>query len=61
MNHREFTVRELVAELSKHPPDAKVRLEDADTSWTIPIFTIRFDRDASEVWFHPCDYTEMEH
>jgi len=57
---REWTIAELIEELSKHPQDAKVRLEDADTLWTILKFTTSFNSADNEFWFHPSDYGEMK-
>lgn len=58
---REWINSELIAELSKLPADAKVRLEDADTNWTIPKFTVSYanGEGENEIWFYPCDYGDM--
>lgn len=56
---REWTVAELIAELARAPADAKVRIMDADTYWTIPKFTVQFDLKDGCYWFYPCEYSEM--
>lgn len=58
-NKKTWTVGELKKELEKYSDDIKVTLEDADTSWTIPIFSVCFDVKSNTVWFNPCDYSEM--
>lgn len=55
---RPFTVSELIEELSKLPTNAKVLIEDPDTSWTIPKFAV--SKDEENVWLLPCSYQEME-
>lgn len=59
MSNREYTVAELIAELQLAPSDAKVRLQDADTNWTIPVFTVGHDASDNTFWFYPCDYGDM--
>ena len=59
-DEREYTVLGLKLAIENLPDNAKVRLEDADTNWTIPKFTIRFDEAANTLWLHPCDYSDME-
>ncbi len=62
MNDRAFTVAELIAELSQYKPNARVKIIDADTYWTIPIFTVRFEELPNEdvVWIEPCSYEDMK-
>lgn len=58
---KEYTVKELIDELSKYRPSARVKIVDADTYWTIPKFGLRLE-EANEgdiVWFDPCDYGDM--
>lgn len=59
-DERAYTVHGLRLALEGIPDDAKVRIEDADTSWTIPKFTVRYNAKDNELWFHPCDYKDME-
>jgi hypothetical protein len=56
---KQWTVRELIDELLKAPMDAKVRLEDAETSWTIPKFAVSHDEKDNELWIRPCGYGDM--
>lgn len=58
MTEKAWTNRELIDELSKHPSDAKILINDADTYWTIPEFSI-YLLDGI-VWFDPCQYEKME-
>jgi hypothetical protein len=58
---REWTVDELRQFIAGLPSDAKIKLYDADTCWTIPKFELAYDDDNNELWFYPCDYSEMNH
>lgn len=57
-SHREWTIAELASMLSDLPQDAKIKLRDADTNWTIYKFDIIFDDGV--LWFDPSDYSEMK-
>lgn len=56
---REWTVGELLIELNKASRDALVRISDADTGWTIPMFTVSYHVKDNELWIFPCDYGDM--
>lgn len=57
-SEKQWTNGELIDELSKYPRNAKVKLTDADTMWTVPEFSV-YELDG-EVWFDPCSYEKME-
>lgn len=57
MSFREWTVGELADELAKHPREAKVKLEDADTNWEVPEFAVVMSE--GELWFYPCGYDKI--
>lgn len=59
-DERQYTVLGLKLALKDIPDDARVKIEDADTNWTIPKFTIRYDAKDNELWLHPCGYSDME-
>lgn len=62
MTYQQFTVKDLIEALSKFRPNARVKLVDADTYWTIPTFAVRLE-EATEgdiVWIDPCEYSDME-
>lgn len=61
-SHREWTNAELIAELSKLPMDAPIRLEDADISWEISKFALSYNNTEgkNQIWFYPCDYGDMK-
>lgn len=56
---KEWTVGDLKQMLSLLPDTAKIRLEDADTFWTIKKIDVQFEIAAQELWFYPSDYSEM--
>lgn len=56
----EWTVGELIDKLSAAPKDAKIRIQDADTNWTIVKFTCGYKDDPNEFWFYPSDYGDMQ-
>lgn len=56
---QEWTIGQLIEELQKHPADTKVQLEDADTNWAIPKFTIDYLSEDKVLWFMPCSYEDM--
>lgn len=57
----EWTAGQLAQMLSHIPPDAKIRLMDADTNWTITKLEVIYENGAgqNELWFYPSDYSEM--
>ena len=46
MNHQRITLAEFIGKLQAYPNDATIRLEDADTGWSIN--NIHIDYDAQE-------------
>lgn len=50
------TVAELICLLQTLPQDKPLRIEDADTNWTISI--IHVSEDAEAIWLYG-DYSEM--
>lgn len=61
MTQRTYTVKELLDELAKYRPTAKVQIIDADTSWAIPKFSVCLEEtnEGDIVVISPCDYSEM--
>jgi len=60
MKEQEYTVGELIDALAALAPrGSKVKLEDADTSWTIPKFSLHYDVKGDVLWISPCEYSEM--
>lgn len=56
---RKWTNGELIDELLKHPREARVFLEDADTSWTVPEFDVSMHETDNQVWIYPCGYDKI--
>lgn len=57
--NEEWTVSKLAQMLSHLPQDARIKLLDADTNWTIPVFQVIFNTKDQTLWFEPCDYGDM--
>lgn len=58
-SYREWTIGDLAQMLSHLPQEDKVRLLDADTSWTIHLFDVIYEAEQHELWFYPSDYSEI--
>lgn len=58
MELKEWTVHELIDELSKYGSDYTITLQDADSMWTIPKFHLEIED--NNVHFVPCGYHEMK-
>lgn len=59
IGEKPWTVGELIDELAKYPRVARVKLEDADTNWEVPEFTVSFDDKDQELWIRPCGYDKI--
>lgn len=60
-DEREYTVGELIdALVASAPRGSKVKIVDADTSWTIPKFSVRYEVGSDTLWIDPCEYSDME-
>lgn len=57
MELKEWTVAELIEALSACNPSYTVTLQDADTMWTIPKFSLQVSE--GNIHIIPCDYPEM--